>query len=146
MLRHSANASWLQCARRSYSNWLFLALLIVILPILEKSKGFRMYITDSMIDAIKFPFEAGTVPAWAVPLYSTITPSAVIGLHGAWAGKPAAVTHAGVLGSLTSLALTADITNFFKLQVRSFEHYCFCATGRVCACALLRSRLLSALA
>ena len=122
-LRQCSNATWLQCASRSYTNWLCLALLIVILPILEYSKGNHLYITDSMLNDIKFPFQPGTVPAWAVPLYTTFTPSAVIGLHGAWAGVPAPVTHAGVLGSLTSLALTADVTNFFKLQVRTLLHF-----------------------
>lgn len=122
--RPGSNATWLQCARRSYANWLCLALLILILPILEESRGNRMYITDSMLDGIKFPFQPGTVPAWAVPMYTTVVPSAAIGLHGAWAGMPAQVTHAGVLGSLTSLALTADITNFFKLQVRFTNRRC----------------------
>ena len=112
------NLSWAQCARRALPSWALLVLLVVLLPVLEFSKGRRMYITDTMLEAIKFPFGPDTVPSWSVPLYSSIVPSTVISVHSAVAKVPAPVVHGGVLGALTSLLISADITNFFKLQAR----------------------------
>ena len=110
--------TFLQCMRRNLKDWILLLILIVILPFTEEVQPRRMYITDSVLKAIKFPFQPSTVPSWSVPLYSTFVPSAVIGAHGLWMQAPTATTHAAVLGALTSVALTADITNFFKLQVQ----------------------------
>lgn len=112
-------STFMQCARRCGRDWLLLLVLIVMLLASEEAPPRRMYITDGMLSQIKFPFQAGTVPSWAVPIYSTLVPSSIIVAHGALTQQPAAVTHAGVLGSLTSVALTADITNLFKLQVRA---------------------------
>lgn len=150
--------TWAQCVRRALPSWLLVALLVVLLPVLEFDDGRRMYITDSMLEAIKFPFQPSTVPSWSVPLYSSIVPSTVIAAHGVAARAPAAATHGGVLGSLTSLLISADVTNFFKLQVG--VHRCPCApcmlfvqgctcfccssmhvVGSVCAIALALLRL-----
>ena len=111
-------STWLQCARKSYKDWILFAVLLVILPFTEEwATARRMYITAPMLAHIQFPYQRGTVPSLAVPLYSLVTPSLVIGLHGSSTGQTAATVHGGMLGALTSTVLTADVTNIFKIQV-----------------------------
>jgi hypothetical protein len=78
-----------------------------------------MYITDSMLEAIKFPHEASTVPSWSVPIYSFFGPPVVICTHGALAQIPVPIQHASVLGVLFSTGISALSTNVFKLTVRA---------------------------
>jgi hypothetical protein len=116
--RTRAGSTWTQCAKRCYKDWLLLLVLLVVLPFSEEgTTARRMYITESMLEQIKFPFYPSTVPSWSVPMYSLLAPSLTMIAHGHWTGQTAATMHACTLGALTSTILSADITNIFKIQV-----------------------------
>jgi hypothetical protein len=92
--------------------------LLIVLPLTEKIPARRMYITESMLEHMKFPFlPLSTVPGWIVSTYSLLAPSLIVIAHGHWTGQAVTTMHAGVLGSLTSTLLAGDITNLFKTQV-----------------------------
>jgi diacylglycerol diphosphate phosphatase / phosphatidate phosphatase len=77
-----------------------------------------MYITQEILDEVKYPFVESTVPSWTVPLYSLGVPPAVILGHGIAAKRPASLSHNAVLSSFFSTGLTALVTNIFKITVR----------------------------
>lgn len=77
-----------------------------------------MYITDNMLDAMKFPHTSkNTVPTWAVPVYTLIGPPVLICAHGVWKDVNIGIRHSAILGGLFSTGITALSTSLFKLTV-----------------------------
>lgn len=93
----------------------------------EASVGKRMYISDSILEQIQFPFVKGQVPSWSVPLYSLVGPPVVIAVHAKVTNRPSTLSHHGVMGSLFSTSSSALLTNILKLTVRS------AASARACS-------------
>lgn len=94
--------------------------LVIVLLVLEKAlPARRMEITEQMEPHIKFPFLDSTVPAAAVPIYSFLGPVAVVHTHTYLTKGAPSINHAATLCSCVSVLLTADITNLFKILVRT---------------------------
>jgi hypothetical protein len=118
-------ASWMTCARRSARDWVLLVIIIAVLGISEYDiKGRKMYITEDMLEKIKFPHGDSTVPSWAVPLYSLALPPLIITAHAKWLDKPACLSHDAVIASTFSTGVSAVATNFFKVTVRNTPQGC----------------------
>lgn len=77
-----------------------------------------MYITDHMLENIKFPHESSTVPSWSVPIYTAVGAPTVICVHGALQDVPVIIRHTAVLGMVFSTSVSALSTNVFKIAVR----------------------------
>lgn len=83
----------------------------------ETGVGRHMYITDTMLEQIKFPFGKSTVPSWSVPLYNLVGPPVVIAVHAQVTNRPSVLSHHGILGALFSTSTSALITNILKITV-----------------------------
>lgn len=79
--------------------------------------GKRMYISDHILEQIKFPFGKSTVPSWSVPLYNLVGPPVVIAVHAHSTGRTSLLSHHGIMGSLFSTSSSALITNILKITV-----------------------------
>lgn len=83
----------------------------------ETNIGKRMYISDHVLEQVKFPFGKSTVPSWSVPLYNLVGPPVVIAIHSKVTNRSSTLSHHGVMGSLFSTSAAALITNILKITV-----------------------------
>lgn len=84
----------------------------------ETAVGKRMYISDTVLEQIKYPFVKSTVPSWSVPLYNLVGPPVVIAIHAKATSRSSMLSHHGIMGSLFSTSASALITNILKITVR----------------------------
>jgi hypothetical protein len=111
--------SFLYAALRSWYDWAFL---VALMPLMALSEyvvtGRNMYITDDMLQMIRFPNGASTVPSWSVAVLALIGPFIVMTVHRYLANVPVYVHHSGVLGCWLAVLITGVVTNVLKLEVR----------------------------
>ena len=104
-------------ALESGISWATVVVCVVVLVVTETAQPKEAYVLKDELPQLSYPLLPNTVPAWALPVISILLPAAVLAAY-VWtcARRPSELHHL-LLALLTSVALTAAITNVVKCKV-----------------------------
>ncbi|TQD92472.1 hypothetical protein C1H46_022033 [Malus baccata] len=114
--RYTIKSHGAALAKNHMYDWLILLLLAVIELILYIIYPFYRFVGKDMMEDLRYPMKANTVPVWAVPMYSVLLP-VVIFLFFYMRRKDVHDLHHSILGLLFAVLITGVITDAIKNAV-----------------------------
>ncbi|KAG0561857.1 hypothetical protein KC19_9G098100 [Ceratodon purpureus] len=98
-----------------WTDWFFIIVLIGLYIVCEMVTPFQRYVgaTNFVTQSLKYPYKHNTVPSLAVPVIALVIPLVFISSHFCFRRNVRDLHHA-ILGLLTTVALTAVITDAIK--------------------------------
>lgn len=67
---HTVRSHGFKVVKVHMNDWLILLLLVAIEIMLNAIEPFHRFVSEEMMNDLKYPFREDTVPFWAVPVYS----------------------------------------------------------------------------
>ncbi|KAF3431935.1 hypothetical protein FNV43_RR26671 [Rhamnella rubrinervis] len=100
-------------ARYHMHDWIILLLLVIIEATLLAIHPFHRFVGKDMMEDLKYPMKANTVPIWAVPMYAVLLPIFIFVLFYI-RRRDVYDLHNSILGLLFAVLITGVITDAIK--------------------------------
>ncbi|KAG8366668.1 hypothetical protein BUALT_Bualt17G0103500 [Buddleja alternifolia] len=110
---HTIKSHGGQLARNHKQDWLILILLVVTEIILNVIHPYYRFVGEGMMEDLRYPMKANTVPVWAVPLYAVLLPIAIFILY-YLRRRDVYDLHHSILGLLFAVLITGVLTDAIK--------------------------------